>query len=411
MDFHVFEAEGLSLVSGLDWVALPGLQKASVERLSQGKDLGAARYVEFASEDETVVGFLPAIRLPDVPGKVYSLTALFAGVDGIAKNAVYVFERGDSATLCAIKDGLPMVGFDGHGPVGDIVSAAQLFISMVGGAVTVYGNSAAFPDSVALGMDRLLADAKSVKRAQLKTIADNQLRLGALVVFLIAGAIAANWGYSLHKKHKAEQEALARQVVDIEKLYTDSVTTQLHQSLPLNATVKTIKAWLAEVAVDNNGWTLTQVDCTRDGCTFTWTSVDGTNATFQPPEGVAIVYSPTGDKITYSLPPKSPLTPGIATKDVVSKASFLREHLGALQAYKSLDIAYTVTDPVPYAIPPGATGTPARLISEGSIEVSGPWWATDALAALPQATAFDSLTMQLSDTTITFKVKAKYYVN
>lgn len=404
------EVGGLTLVSGLEWQALMGIRSPASEKREIARELNATRHVEMSNGHETIVGFLPGEMAAGLPKKLYSLSALLAGVPNISPYCVLVLEEGDVAILAALQDGLPAPGFDGYGSTEEVIATARDFINMAPEGVTVYGNCRLL-DATPLTLEAIVQQTKTTKQGLLKNLPNPYMKAAVLLGLIALFSGTAYYAYNYQKKQE-QAAAQLRSVVNVDAKYLENVFALLQASNPAKPTLTMLKAAIDQVDISNNGWSLTNILCNKTACTYNWKNDGGTNSSFNPPANVTgLSFSDKGDTLTYQVPYAQSLPMGVVSGQALSLETIRRNVVGKFQEYADLKVSSSFEKADIFGIPPGLPGTPAKTVKEGIFSVEGPWFAFEVLENLPDATAFESLDINISaDQQLSFKAMGKYYV-
>jgi hypothetical protein len=411
MEFFSVNVGGVTLVGGLEWRTLTGLDSASKEIGENASDIGAARYVGVQNATDTTCGFLPDDRRGEIPNKAVSVAALLAGMPSVAPDCVLFLQREEKALLVALRDGLPAPGYDCFGPVSEMLEAAHRFIQMCNGAVSTYGNGTEL-ECRDLTLDQMVAESSHLKIGRLRAVPKPWVKPMLALVGTIVACVAVLQAYTYYQGQKRlAAERLA--YVDVDAAYAKSTADAFKTLIGAKQALADIRHLLANVQTANGGWLLAEIICQKDGCTYMWKNDDGTNRSFVPPaSALNLTYSAKGDVISYQEAFVQPLRVGVDASALPTSSQVLRDVLGNLQAFKNFSVE-PVFEPaaVDFALPPGLPRAPSRTYKEGTYSIGGPGYAMDAVSALPNSASFDNLHINIdAELQLTFTIAGKYYV-
>jgi hypothetical protein len=410
MDFFAATVSGVPLVSGLEWRTLTGLVAPTKEIVETARDIGAKLYVETRNTIDVTCGFLPDERRADLPKKALSLAALLAAMPNIAADCVLVVQENEVAVLAALRDGMPAPGFDGYGPLDEMVEAAQRFIQLSPNGATVYGNCAEL-NPVSLTLEEIVTKSNGLKLARIRPVPRPWIKHTLMLTMLglvSGGAYFAYDHYATQKRLEAERLAY----VDVEGVYANSVKELFKAATPVKQAVLQIEAMLANTPMYSGGWALAEIACQRDGCSYVWRNEFGTNRTFVPPEGaLKLTYSNKGDAISYQKAHPKPLVTGVDISKPLNLDQVLRDVIGDLQEFQQFEVTQNFDAPaIDFGVPPELPSPPAKPFKEGAFTLGGPIYALEAAQKLPDMATLETLRITIADQQLTFNISGKYYV-
>jgi len=410
MELFSIEIDKTLLISGLEWQALSGPLSLVKEKQHIASELNATLHAEFSNGVETLVGFLPDELAVGLPKKLHSLPGLLAGVPNIASYCVLIVEEGDVALLAALQNGQPAPGFDGYGPIEEIIETARNFINMAPAGVTVYGNCRLLNASP-LTLETIVASSTTKKQALLKKMPNSSARyvMAAGVLFILA--LGANFAYNQYQKaERIKKEKLS--YVNVDAVYQSNVAEVLKTAIPAKAAYSLLNKILGKLVVDNHGWAFATVLCQQGGCTYTWKNENGLNSSFVPPADASpLSFSDKGDVLVYQVPYKQAFQVGIDPRQATTLDAIRRDITGEFQKYYNLDVSSQFYKTDVFGVPPGLPGNPSKTYQAGTFTIKGPWYANDVLNNLPDAASFDALELTLgTDQQLQFTATGKYYV-
>lgn len=397
-----------SIVFGTDWHdASGGKPTAEVKRL--GAEKSARSYVLVAAGPENVVCGLAPLALDDsLPKNSKSFAALLAGYPGIALDALFIQEVEGGAVLVALRNGLPVAGFDGFGTLEEIALVHRRFSNMVPGGITVYGNTSAF-SAIPLTLEDVLEQSAAGKSSTFAAIPTNApwILLGLVVV---GAALAGGWTY-YDAYRKAEELRMAQQpqTVDPNIAYDESVALALSTRVNAFPALKAAAELAASTPTSINGWVLDKVMCSPGACLFSWMRDTGTNDTFVAPEGAqAVTLSLEGGALSYTL--TFPVEQGMDKATFGRAEDMLIHTVSRVQLNSEHDVRLTATPPTLLGTATVAAEMLRAPVHEGSYLMQGPWWALSVIESLPRGASFESLEVQMG-TPPYFKINGRYHVN
>jgi hypothetical protein len=412
MEFHATSSKDIELVSGLEWRALSGVDSVDKELRQLAKYLDAKLHVSRKNgAGATLAGFLTNDLRSELPKKPHSLPMLLAGVPDIAPDCVFVLVEEDSATIAALIDGAPAPGLDGFGEMEEVLTAAQHFIRVAPQNVTVYGNCESL-NPQPLSFEEIVEKSTTLKEAKLHGLAMSPVMRVAMLsaVLLVVGGLG-KWGYDYNAQlRKMAATRLAN--VNPDTAYENAVTPLMQAAIPAKRAVPELSRILNDLVISEGGWDLININCIKDGCTFTWQNMAGTNRTFVvPPQVAGLKYSPKGDLVSYQMAYAKPLPIGVDTKNLLTLEKVWRDVIGDFQQYADLGIGREFSNPTNFAVPSTLLGTPQHVYKEGNYSVTAPWAFREVIEKLPDASTFGSLVISIdAEKRISFKLTGKYYV-
>lgn len=411
MEFFASVVAGMPVVSGLEWRTLTGLSSSSKEIRENAADIGASYFVRAQSATGVTVGFLPDERRADLPKKARSLAALLAGVPGISSDCVLVIQDQDVALMVALREGMPAPGFDGYGAADEVLQAAREFIRVSPNPVAVYGNCEAL-QTTALSLDDIVSRSTAAKSARIRAMPRPWLAVVVIVGVLAAAGVVGKYAVEFQAAQKKLDE-IRNAYVNIDEVYASSVKELFKTMTPAIPAVAQIAQMLEAVPVASGGWALSEVVCQKDGCSYVWKSVFGTNKTFTPPaDALNVTFSNKGDVIVYQKAYRTPLLAGLDASSSPTPAQILRDISGDLQEFREVSVEQELLPPTTvFGVPPGLPHAPAHPYKEGAFTLKGPWYAVDAVQKLPDTAVLDTLRISIDEAhNISFNLTGKYYV-
>ena len=411
MEFFASMVRGMAVVSGLEWRTLTGLGSAAKEIRENATDIGASYFVRTQSATGTTVGFLPDERRPDLPKKARSLAALLAGVPGVSPDCVLVVQDQDVALMVGLREGMPAPGFDGYGPVDEVLRAAQEFIRVSPTAVKVYGNCETLqPDP--LSLEEVVAKSTAAKSARIRAMPRPWVAVAIVAGVLIAAGVVGKYAHEFQAAQK-KLDDIRKAYVNIDAVYDASVKERFRAMTPAIPAVAQLTQMLGAAPVSSGGWALSEIVCQKDGCSYVWKSVFGTNNTFTPPAGALnVTYANKGDVIVYQKAHPKPLLAGLDASRSPTQEQVLRDISGNLQEFKEFSVDQELTTATTtFGEPPGLPRHPTHPYKEGTFSLKGPWYALDAVQQLPETAALETLRITIDEAhNISFHLTGKYYV-
>lgn len=426
---HVIEIEAKkSLLFGMEWVVLSDLKKDLKKYRSE---IGASHFCKVSSIDEFSfpVGFVKNSDRLTVKGKVYSAAAALASFPDLPPALVFLYDNPadpDATFFIGMKAGQPLPGFDLV-----VKSKAEFEEALSNFAqanpnqeIRTAGKTRYLEVSTEMTLLMLLDAAEYEKSTLVVPFSAVDPNMAALVIIILA--IVSGGGYYGYSQYRASQIRLAQQraaananqTVDPNVAYLTSLDSLKSQTgVPLKGAIATIKSILAKVPHQLAGYSVNAIDCTSNNCVVTWKQEpqpkDGTMDQFaaQKPDYFETVnYELTGDQITNSIEEKVTASP-IILKDLPTFTDFLVKTGSQFQKLKTLGMTFQIGAASPFGLPPNVQASQVKkLITSGTISLSGPYYLFEGLDFLPANISLETLKISVTEKDVNFNASGKYYV-
>ncbi|MGY0195323.1 type 4b pilus protein PilO2 [Leptothrix sp. BB-4] len=417
-----------------DWVAFELtwqlLQEGQRQKLQSKALADGYTHVVIGLESD-LMGFLKLSPSQREKKPIYSAALLLSETVSLGGDEVFVFRVDETRhALVALKNSMPVPGFDLIGQPEMIADAARSYLSLPHknevrrcGDAEILSGAEFFEFAAALaGLDR--------NQPRVKAIPDMRkifLRVAILALFgLVALSGWMGWSYF---ESKAEAERLQRENdpnAQYERNYETSAASIKGLGTPgLKAFVATLSGIPLEIA----GWSLSNVVCQSGECLATWARQSGNFADFDeklPPE---VKQKPdygfiAGDVKGTQLKTRHPVA-AVPDSDAASAGKLRREALpgvpqvqsefvSRLQDYSLIDARVQVAAPVPF--PTGVTDIAPifKPVVSGTWSMELPLWSMDSLV-LPDYVLVETLSIDLPPKAEVakgvkhYKLTGKYY--
>jgi hypothetical protein len=394
-----------ALAFGLHWHLLQEKgkkQKLHTQALAQGH---THHVVGLESEQ---VGFL---TLPQGQGDkraIYAAALLLSETVSLGGDEVFVFRVDESRhALVALKNSMPVPGFDLIGSAATMARAANDYLSLPHrnevrrcGDADILRGAESFDFAVAL-------DALEKSHPRLKPIPDLRKRVFQGAV-LAGGALVAVLAWATWSYFQAQEEAeRLRRESDPNLLYEQSFSNSSASIKGLGTPgLKAMLATLSRIPMDVAGWSLSSVACQPHECVAIWTRQYGNYADFDahlPPD---VTQKPEygflgTDTKNTQLKTRHPVLPQAATEVKGLKREALpvvvmlqSDFVSRLQDYTLIDARVQVLSPSPFPSGVGDIGPVFKPVVSGTWSMELPLWTMDSLA-LPDYVQLDSLNLEL----------------
>jgi Pilin accessory protein (PilO) len=375
-----------------------------------------------------LVGFFKWTSSSEVKRPMYSAALLLAETVSLGGDEIFVFGLDETRyAMVALKNSMPVPGFDLVGSALVIAEAAQNYLSLPHknevrrcGDANILSGAEFFDFSVAL-----LALDKSHPR--IKKIPDlrNMVFYGALATGAVLLLIVAWFGWSYFQA-KAEAERLQRES-DPNLLYEQCYMNSVASIKTMGSSgLKAMSAVLLSLPVDVGGWSLSNVACLVSECVATWTRRYGNYADFEAslPQGVAQnpEYGFFGSDVKgIQLKTRHPVTTdksdaihGLIRERLPLMAQIKLDFVSRLQDYSLIDVQTQISPPTPFPSGVSDIGPIFKPVMTGTWSMSLPLWALESVT-VPDYVHVDSLVLDLPvkaegvGSALTFKMTGKYY--
>jgi hypothetical protein len=413
------------LVSGLRWRPLPLLDKEAAEAAAQAEEIQAELGVRCATHDLRIItyGFLPDTDAAELEGSgaMLSLAALFSRLPDVSPVSLLVLKDGKQGAMVALRDTLPVAGYDCNGSLEEIIEMGREFISVASQGVTVYGSPEYieyFGSVVSVNPDELIGNKDAVKHSRIARVKTGSgLHMMALIaVMVLAAGGYTYWDYT--KKQEAIRRAAAQQKQDPNKTYAEGLRSLLASAgMPAQSWLPLVKETVGTLQVEQAGWRLSTAKCQPNGCLIAASQAGGTYKSFVAPKGaINAGYNVNGREVVYTVPIDRDTYKSALDGDGIPGFNEFIVHTGSLlQRAAIAGVNFQLSRPEPFGIPPGVMPDQidkTRLVRIGKWVLSGPYYLSDVLDGLPSSMTLSGFDVTLGrvDATIQFNAEGTYYV-
>lgn len=419
------------LAAGLRWRALAGDKSPAKEIAEMAADLESRSFLA-PKKPTTLVGFVSEdAEPPERAKRVLPAAMAFSAIPNIAPNAVFIGRlAGDKWVLLILRDGEPVSG--DYEYVGSFARANEILRDYLqfesDTAYVFYGDEEGTQGIEIQPLSfEALAEAQLPVVYAIKSIGISPAAATAVVGLVVVSLALGGW-YFYDQAQKKKRAALAAAAthgqVEINpvELYQRTLPEQLTAAVagyPATAMLDTAYLPLGSQPVEIAGWRLTEGVCEKEQCTLFFEAKRSTFAKFKETkqQGVSVVkyaLSPFGKSIVAALALPKPADSRIDPAALLPMNDFLLKTGSALQGLPE-DMGVTMTDPMPYGVPPEIAGRVgelgAVLIKSGKWSVTGPWLSLKTLmAALPATMTADKIKVSIGDSGIVYAMEGRFYV-
>lgn len=408
----------------LDWRILREGQKQRIQ--SQAIKDGYTHFVEGVDID--LVGYL---KLPETHRKsrsIYSAALALAETVSLGGEEIFVFRVDENRhALVALKNSMPVPGFDLVGDMGTIFEAAQSYLSLphknevrrCGDAELLSGAEFFDLNTVLNGLDRGQPRVRAIP--DVRTLLIRGAILAGIGLVLLIGWLG--WTYFKAKEAAERLKLEGDPNIQYERQYENasSAVRGLGES-----GLKAMTAALYSLPTEINGWGLTGVTCTLNECRANWARLVGNFNDFdrnipgdvsQKPEYGFISGDSKGLqlKTTHAVAFKKGETVGKLKREELPVVPFVQsDFVSQLQDYSLIDAKVQVSAPSPFPSGVSDISQIFRPVVSGGWSMELPLWAIDSLT-LPAYVSVETLSVDLpskidGDKGVrTFKLTGKYY--
>lgn len=411
--------ERKSLVFGLQWREVLNLK---TEVPTHAAELKASHLVKVSKDVESTIscGFLRSEDKAGLKGKAYSAAAALANIDDLPEAVLfaYYYEPTDKHFLIGIKSGLPLPGFDKVVDTADEVKAFAADFSVAAKSkFRIIGSSPILTVDTQLPLDALLEAAESSKTNLLSPYSKQDPVKVASAVLAVGVLIFASWyGYDTYQK-QLQREALQsvpQQQLDPNEAYAANLELLKTQTgIPFTAVVPAVQKAMANLPKNLAGYKTSTVECSTASCLVTWAVDTGTMKEFDqkaPATFESVNYDLSGSQATNSL--SIAIDSGnVVLSDLPKMRDFLVEQGSVFQKLTNLGFTFSIGQSEPFGVPAEVDPTQIQnIIKAGTITFGGPFWTVDGLNTLPPNVSLETLTLSVSEDSVTFNAQGKYYV-
>ncbi len=375
-----------------------------------------------------LVGFFKRSTNVDEKRPMYSAALLLAETLSLGGDEVFVFALDDARhAMVALKNSMPVPGFDLVGSASSIAEAAQSYLSLPHknevrrcGDASILSGAEFFDFSAAL-------QALDHSQPRIKKIPDlrNVLFQGAIVAGVVLLMVVAWVGWSYFQA-KEEAERLQRESdpnILYEQNYTNSVSSIRTMGAP---GLKAMSVALMKFPLEVAGWGLSQVACQVSECVATWTRKFGSYADFEAnlPDGIQQkpeygFFSSDASGLQLKtrhavVLEKTDAVHGLNRDRLPLMAQVQADFVSRLQDYSLIDAKSQISPPAPFPSGVSDIGPIFKPVVSGAWSLNLPLWALETVA-IPDYVHVDSLVLDLPAksegvrTAWTFKLTGKYY--
>lgn len=406
---------------GLNWQLLKDgqLQKVRAQALVDGYTH------QVLSVESDLLGVLKVSEKRQESQPMYSAALLLSETVSLGGDEVFVFRLdGSRYAMVALKNSMPVPGFDLIGRASDIAAAAQNYLGLPHknevrqcGDAEILSGAEYFDFSVALSsLDRSIPRIKKIQ--DVRALIFRGALLAGLTLLLVVGWVG--WSYF---EAKAEAERLQRES-DPNLLYERSFSTSAPSvkglgTVGLRAMINT----LTNIPLEVGGWGLTSATCQHTECIATWTRHVGNFADFdknlpgdvkQSPEYGFIGTDNKGVLLKTRHEVKIPASDGLVRENLPLVAQVQADFVSRLQDYSLIEARVQVQAPAPFPSGVSDIGPIFKPVLAGTWSMELPLWTMDSMA-VPDYVLVESLSLEMPSqvdngkTVWNYKLTGKYY--
>lgn len=406
------------------------MQKGQKTKL-QTQALASGHTHQVVGVEEDLIGFIKLPKRHHSISRLYSAALLVSEFASLGGDEIFVFPVDETRFgLVALKNSLPVPGFDLIGDAEKIIKAATNYLSLPHkNDVRRCGDATILSAPEKFDFDALL-DRIEGGQPRLRPVPNVRkmfLQGAVLAMLVLLGVIG--WAGKAHLDAQAEAQRL-QQENDPNVVYEQSLLTAtagVHGlGLPmLQAMTDTLLAIPMEIA----GWGLTQVDCTTTECVATWNRMHGNFADFDenlPPD---VKQAPAYGFITTDRSMQLKTKHSVSTEARGVVKGFKREVLplvpevqadfgSRLQDYTLIGVKVQASEPGIFPSGAGSLDTIFKPVVSGTWSAELPLWTLNSME-VPDYVSVESLSVTLSDigakegktgqASATYKLTGKYY--
>lgn len=413
---------------GLSWELLEKGQKQKLQ--AQALAQGHTHHV--VSIESEQIGFLKLAKGPREKRPIYSAALLLSETVSLGGDEVFVFRLDDARfVLVALKNSMPVPGFDLIGSAATITKAASDYLSLPHkhevrrcGDAEILSGAETFDFAIPLeSMDRSLPRLKTIP--DVRKMLFQAAVLAGLLLSLVIGW--AGWSY-----FEAQDEA--------ERLQRESDPNVLYEQNFLNSAgsikglgtsgIKAMAATLARIPLEVGGWSLMSIACQATECVATWSRNYGNYADFddnlppdvkQKPEYGFIAADAKNTQLKTRHPVTSEATvtaKGLKREALPLLATVQSEFVSRLQDYTLIEARVQVLPPTPFPSGVADIGPIFKPVVSGTWSMELPLWTIDSVT-VPDYVLVESLTLDLGSSSTSqaesgktakhYKLTGKYY--
>lgn len=408
-------------------------QKLQAQAISQGR----THYVQ--SVDEVQIGF---VTLSDnkqhksVP--IYSAALLLSECVSLGGDEVFAFRVDDSRyALVALKDSMPVPGFDLIGDEMTIANAVNDYLSLPRKTeVRCCGDSEVISGAEVFSFAEKL-NMLTASHPQLKPIPNvrNLIFTGSILTGIALTGVLAWMGW-LYFDALFESDRLKTEN-DPNVLYEQNFSNSIVSIKNLGtSSLKTMLSTLMSIPLDVAGWKLTSINCTSTECVATWERMYGNFAEFdknlptdvkQKPEYGFIGNNGDSTKIKTVHPVVLQMQgkkgeSGVLKREVLPVVAIVQsDFVSRLQDYTLIQARVQVSPPSPFPSGVADIGPIFKPVVSGVWSMELPLWTMDSLT-LPDYVQVESIAFDLNNqvgdpsdrtksggSTKYYKLTGKYY--
>jgi Pilin accessory protein (PilO) len=417
-----FFAHGEDLLAfNLNWQLLKEgqLQKLRLQALADGYTH------QVVSVESDLLGVLKLPRNAQDSRNIYPAALLLAEAVSLGGDEVFVFRlEGSRYAMVALKNSMPVPGFDLIGNAQVISEAAQSYLGLphknevrLCGDAEILSGAEFFDFSSALvSLDRSVPRIKRIPDFR-ALFFRGAIAFGGVLV-LVVGWVG--WSYF---EAKAEAERLQRET-DPNLLYERSYSNSAPSIKALGTSgLKAMIVTLTRIPLEVGGWGFSGAVCHHAECTVTWNRQAGNYADFDEGLPDDVKQSPEygfigADSKTVQLKTrhevKIPESGELNRENLPLIAHVQADFVSRLQDYSLIDAKVQVSAPSPFPSGTADIGPIFKPVLVGSWSMDLPLWTMDSLT-VPDYVLVETLSLDLpmkvddGKTAWNYKLTGKYY--
>jgi hypothetical protein len=420
----IISYRGKRVVFGLDWNLLAGEKTEEVELREAAREAEAAYQVRFANQHSTSYGFLSKEDIAEKSDKAdklaqyVSASMLFATIEGIAKDAVWIEVVDGLARMAVLEGGAPSPSGDFCGAPEEAEAIISRLLETEGREFTFYGeHSQNFVDVfVPLTLEALL-DGGDIEASTLQPSKKSAGKNAKLLVLL--GLVAAvGVGFIQYQKYAEEQKMLELQKMQQNQNPNAAYKLALERAIPSagvpssNVADVFFAGW-GQQEVSVAGWELGSVECTPSDCTYKWTVKYGTNEALVKALGKKdYKFSIGGTEATYSIPHTTTQTKKLQVENLPTFSNFMIDTGSFFQNLRLIQAGATIADLSFFAAETGINmAAVTSPVKTGKVTITAKLGLLkDVVSKLPDSVTFQKLVIKTENKETTFTLEGNYYV-
>ncbi len=375
-----------------------------------------------------LVGFFKQPASVSEKRPMYSAALLLSETVSLGGDEVFVFGLDETRYgMVALKNSMPVPGFDLVGSAASITAAAQNYLSLPHknevrrcGDANILSGAEFFDFSAALvALDNSHPRIKKIPDLR-NIVVHGALAAGSVLLVVVAWV---GWSYF---QAKAEAERLQRES-DPNIVYEQNFSNSVASIKTMGTSgLKAMSAVLMSLPLEVGGWSLSNVACQVTECVATWTRQFGNYADFdanlpestsQKPDYGYFSTEVKGIQLKTRHPVvlgKSDGPQGLNRDSLPLMAQVQSDFVSRLQDYSLIEVQAQISPPAPFPSGVSDIGPIFRPVMSGTWSMNLPLWTIDSIV-VPDYVHVDSLVLDLPiksegmRSAWSFKLTGKYY--